>query len=395
MDSRDHDQSAAAPIGARALMALTRPALAMVGDVVLDARQQVWLTELLDALSAVLTQGLSEGESSRRIELEWLTGGLEQEAPMAGFGFALASTEDSTAAIVTLDVPAARALVDVIESQLADLRGAGEITQTEHGLLEFTTLSALDELMSSPEMPKSRRWRSPGSSAAPTSSTRRRSRDSIRCGSEGGGGGAGRPRRDLDPGHARRPTPARGGASVPAVRSPSPAGDVEVMLTLPPVSLHRDAVEGLRAGDVLLLGATDLSSFGARCRLVTSNAWQLGSATVVSDAAERVTVRCGALALEVYQPPAAPDGSVAILPVFGSTSLTLDQVRRWPTEGTLDLVASSASPVDLLVDARWLASGELVRIDGELGVRVTQREQASPDHEQRDETQEQANSGED
>ena len=82
----------------------------------------------------------------------------------------------------------------------------------------------------------------------------------------------------------------------------------------------------------------------------------------------------GVLAAHDEQLEAIHEGRVGVLPVIGATRLALDQLRRWQAGDTIDLTTRSSAPVDLLVDARWVASGEPVRIDGELGVRVTERE---------------------
>lgn len=373
---RDHQmRGAGAAIPPQLLLALLRPALSRVGNVVLDARQQLHLQEMLEALSDILTEGLNEGPGERRVALEWLTGGIEQEPPEARFGLALATAVDTTAALITLDLSAARAIVDLIATQLADLRGSTEITQTDHGLLEFTVLSAIDELVLGADP-----------SRVSFALSRFLGRAELIDPSTYDG---------LDPLWIRVVVGAREGlgaiwlpqdadllrAAWTSLRLPRAThnvtdGEVEAVLALPPVVLDQELVRKIAPGDVVMIGATDLSSFGSHCRLVTTNAWQLSVASVVRDVPGLVSVRCGELRPEVYEPPAAAENTVALLPITGSIRLMLDQIQGWQAGAVLDLVTSSVAPVDLLIESRWFASGELVRVEGEIGVRVLEREVA-------------------
>ena len=52
--------------------------------------------------------------------------------------------------------------------------------------------------------------------------------------------------------------------------------------------------------------------------------------------------------------------------------LRLDELSRLRRSQILDLQCKATDPVDLIVDGRKIASGELVDIDGRLGVQITQ-----------------------
>lgn len=52
--------------------------------------------------------------------------------------------------------------------------------------------------------------------------------------------------------------------------------------------------------------------------------------------------------------------------------LRLDELSRLRANQILDLGCKATDPVDLIVDGRRIARGELVDIEGRLGVRITQ-----------------------
>lgn len=355
------------------LESLLRPAMLRLGDVVLSGVQQLRLTTMLRRISTVLSAGLGDDMSRRSIRFEILAGGADAGARDPAFGFVLASREAEVACIATLDRASARAMVDVIETQLADLKGTGEITPTEHGLLEFAVLSALDELESE------------GGGVLAVDRFLRRGELSNRSIFEGfdaldiratiagreGIGSIWFPKRAAPAVLSEKGFPL---GQAEADTATDVSGYLQVMLALPRVTLSPEELGAVRPGDVIVIGSTDLSSFATDAAIVTSTAWRLADATIVRDGPDLVTVRCGPLRVEVFQPRADREGFACLVPVTGSHQISLDQVRAWTAGAILDLKKPAGANVDLLLDASWFASGELVRVEGEVGIRILERE---------------------
>jgi hypothetical protein len=74
---------------------------------------------------------------------------------------------------------------------------------------------------------------------------------------------------------------------------------------------------------------------------------------------------------------AAPGSEQAILNVLvGSQEMTLEQVQQWRADATIDLPKDPALPVDVVEGLERIGRGELVRLDGEIGVRLVQMTRA-------------------
>lgn len=57
---------------------------------------------------------------------------------------------------------------------------------------------------------------------------------------------------------------------------------------------------------------------------------------------------------------------------FGQTEMTLDEIIKLGVGSVIELNASVDAPVDLVVNGRSLARGEVVSVDGFYGVRITE-----------------------
>ena len=64
------------------------------------------------------------------------------------------------------------------------------------------------------------------------------------------------------------------------------------------------------------------------------------------------------------------DESVRISVVFGRTSLPLQKIVKLSTGSVLELGASLKQPVEVVVNNRVIASGEVVVVEGNYGVRI-------------------------
>ena len=57
---------------------------------------------------------------------------------------------------------------------------------------------------------------------------------------------------------------------------------------------------------------------------------------------------------------------------FGETEMTLDEIIKLGVGSVIELNSSVDEPVDLVVNGRTLARGEVISVDGFYGVRVTE-----------------------
>ncbi|MEZ0267242.1 MAG: FliM/FliN family flagellar motor switch protein, partial [Phycisphaerae bacterium] len=261
-------------------------------------------------------------------------------------------------------------------TDFATLRGTGSVTDAEAGLLEYITLACVDQ--------SARAGRAAGANGAPAARSlalgeflraqgitewvgRAKATAAVLNVRVAGRGGLARL---YLPGWEPADLTTASGWEPATAAAPDLAALVQTRLALPTVRLPASA-GALRPGDVVLLGATDVTAV-AGCRLVTSQGWSLAQVTVERDSADVVTVRCGALAPALWDAAAAAPGDPVLGPTIGSQFLSLEQIARWPVGAPLDLPKETHAAVDLWRGGRIVARGELVRVDGELGVRVTE-----------------------
>jgi flagellar motor switch protein FliN/FliY len=64
------------------------------------------------------------------------------------------------------------------------------------------------------------------------------------------------------------------------------------------------------------------------------------------------------------------DESVRVSVVFGHTSLPLQKIVKLTTGSVLELGGSLRQPVEIVVNNRVIASGEVVVVEGNYGVRI-------------------------
>jgi len=99
-------------------------------------------------------------------------------------------------------------------------------------------------------------------------------------------------------------------------------------------------------------------------------------ATIISPPpqfAERLTMDEEVGNSEVMADPSLIEAVMLTVHVeLGARRLRLDELSRLRANQILDLGCNATDPVDLVVDGRRIARGELVDIDGRLGVRIMQ-----------------------
>jgi hypothetical protein len=273
---------------------------------------------------------------------------------------------------LTLDLPAARLVVDALETDFANVRGSGALSEAELGVLEYAALAVVDRAIraaaGSHELVirafhDARALRSPAESPNAPAATTLALRLRI-----AGREGIARLHVNGWASQALTPPPA----ATPPARAAAASAPIDVRLALPPVRIERSDFQSLQAGDVLLLGVSDLASFGTPCRLATPNGWSLSTATIVRDSPTVVSVRCGPFALQPL-PAAVPGEPQAMLNLLvGSQPLSPEQLQRWQPEASIDLAKDPALPVDVYEGLLQISRGELVRLDGEIGVRLAE-----------------------
>jgi flagellar motor switch protein FliN/FliY len=64
------------------------------------------------------------------------------------------------------------------------------------------------------------------------------------------------------------------------------------------------------------------------------------------------------------------DESVSLSVVFGRTSLPLEKIVKLTEGSVLELRGSLRQPVEIVVNSRVIASGEVVVVEGNYGVRI-------------------------
>jgi hypothetical protein len=345
--------------GALELAALRHPALVRAGAGWLSIAPRLWLQWIMQA-----AQDAMEITLDRPVTLELLAAdpGSPREAAFT-IEFEHPAVAGAKGAI-TLDLPVARAVVDALESDFANVRGAGSLSDAEHGVLEYAILAILDRVLrATGAPPAARSFTLRGLGAPATAPTSPAVALAIRiAGREG-----------ILRLHVRGWASEAIGAA-PSVGDSTAASDgtttIELCLALPPLRLDRKETQALQNGDVVLLGATDLHAFAANCRLATTRGWSLSSASVVRDSPAVLTARCGPFSLRALA-VASPDEPQAILNVLvGSKPIALEGVRQWQSDGTIDLPKDPALPANLYDGLKCIARGELVRLDGELGLRL-------------------------
>lgn len=363
------------------LLVLTSPAAVRVGDRVLPAPARVWIEILTQ-----LTQSALENTLGRAVSLSVQTPG-EPSADVRSasdpslnpvvFGARFGHPSLGDDCVLTIDQSAARVLVEPIVEDLTGLKGGGQLTDAEIGLLEFVLLSAADGVMQ--ELASISRGFAFHAFFGPheikeleknaaASVLEFELRASARAGTLRlrGGNWLTQDARLAD---AFAALPQSSGALWNEAVAARP---VDLYLALPAVSLARQEYQGMQPGDVLLLGRTELTSAGCGCGLVTTTGWQAATAEVLLDSPTVISVRCGK-ARPILSPAlsvqAAPD-TVLLVPAVGGIRQTLEQLSGWQDGQMLDLPKDAKAPVTLYNGSRRVATGELVRVEGEVGVRV-------------------------
>jgi len=345
------------------LQALLRPAVVPTREGVLSSAARLWLDWAVQATSAALDRTLD-----RPAQLQIVA--ASAPTPPAKFGIIFSHPACAGEGLIAFDAAAGRILVDALESDFANLRGPAALSDVEAGLLEYAALACSDQVLrdalatardfvirhfAGPR--EAQAWVESNKFAAVPLHLRLAGREGAIA--------------LYLPGWTAADAAAAQSAPPPAPPASLDA-TLELRLALPPLLLSKDDRARLAPGDVLLLGASDLKSFAANCRLVTSTGWSLSAATVIQDGAASVAVTAAALQIRVHEAIAVkpPEPLIAAVPVIGSATLTLDQIRRWNAGSPVTLAKNPAAPAAIYHRLDLIGAGELVRADQEIGLRL-------------------------
>ena len=346
---------------------LASPAVAHIGDRCLPAPARVALSCVINAAAFGLEHTLH-----RDVGLDLSDDAAPPDTHRVAYAVSFTCSALEAESTLVFDTDAARAIVDTLSRDLANLSGDGPLTQSETGLLEYAILSCTDQMLRSPiiggaSLTLECFHDAPSAAAALASRTYPGLSFTLRVGGRRG---------TLHLCHGPLSMTSAQLAVLPTQVSeghaPRTALPIVIHVALPAIPVAREELEAMEADDVLLLGCRSLNSFAADCRLVTPTGWQLSTAQIEHDTADALTVRCGRLApavcAHIWRAP-IPDRPL-IQPLIGVARLSGDQLARWQEGASIDLRKETPVPVHLLCGRSRIGGGELVTIDEELGIRV-------------------------
>lgn len=311
----------------------------------------------------------------RPIELLWNT-----ESSTSVFGI-LIQTDHPSPILITLDQPAARAFSDALATDLVNLRGTGRITNAEFGLLEFLSLMTLDKAV---------QFTSTSHPLARISSflDETQIKDfleindyqsiSLTLNIAASQGGLQLHLNSAVAQHLLQHLNQYG--NLPS-SPPAPTNPIQLHLALPPLSIDSSEIQSMQPGDVLMLGVSELAAAISDCRLVTSTGWSLAPVEILHDSPTVLTICCQALNPSAH-PSLLPtpngqasdsfSGRMTLQPLLASRHVTPAQLQQWQPGEIIDLTKDEYHPLILNHHDQPLARGELVRVDKELAMRLTQ-----------------------
>ncbi|RAL23939.1 YscQ/HrcQ family type III secretion apparatus protein [Lujinxingia litoralis] len=158
-------------------------------------------------------------------------------------------------------------------------------------------------------------------------------------------------------------------------------------LTAGSVRLSLGEVRGLGVGDVVLCGEVNgegvgaelragaTVGFGGRLQVGTSGCWQLViNEALAASGEEGGAIRAEAIESEeeeqMTQATAVEGAEVEVVVEVGRVKLTVGELSRLVPGQVVETEAAVGGPVRLLVGDQEVARGELVEVEGRLGVRV-------------------------
>ncbi len=157
---------------------------------------------------------------------------------------------------------------------------------------------------------------------------------------------------------------------------------LRVHLRLRPIAISPDERGALSTGDVLMTGCTDLDSLGGAGELVSDTGWRLCSATIVKHHGHFIAIRCGRLDPQPLDIPGEHGNACQVTARIGSAVVTEETLQDWKAGAVLDLLLERERPVEISTSDAHRAAAELIRFDGEIGIRLLETLYAARGHDE-------------
>lgn len=359
------------------------------GHVVLSGRAVLNLRAAVDMVADAM-----EALTGRRLDHRPV--GQSWEPQRAALCIRLTSGASASPLLLLFDACAVRELIDAITLREAGLRGHGPPGPLELGILEYALAECLDRVVERrPE------W---GSVRLSSFTGEMRSLDELSLDAKAMLGfefklvsGWGRVLagpfangNEAAPGTSEADEHREIAATT--LLSPPPPGEfapwepqprrLRVHLRLRPIAVSPDERGALSTGDVLMTGCTDLDSLGGAGELVSDTGWRLCSATIVKHHGHFIAIRCGRLDPQPVDVPGEHGNACHVTARIGSAVVTEETLQDWNAGAVLDLLLERERPVEISTSDAHRAAGELIRFDGEIGIRLLETPCAARGHDE-------------
>lgn len=289
-------------------------------------------------------------------------------ASAAGFAVAIGGGAKDAEFIIILDMAAARALASAVTANIAGIRGVGDLTEAERGVIEYIFLECFD-LLQKEDKRLSRNVnirKFLGEKEIADELRRKRFSGMTYALSIG-----------RESGYCYIWTPSaisKPGISANALSRPA-SHAARLAVALPTVTLSEEDAKLLRPGDVVLLGCSSLGQLRAPAALVASSGWRLADASIQdknNPGLNNISIRTDAWSPVVFDLPEAPAGFVTVLPFLGVLSASAEQLRSWWAGGSFELPMETPGAVTLQIGTGIVRHGEIVfeESTGLLGARI-------------------------
>lgn len=312
----------------------------------------------------------------------------EQEASAANrptFWFQVlvqATTESNAPATritVTIDVGAARAIIDGLLAALAGFRSDGALLDTDRAVLEYVVLELVDAAVLRGGFRTPVTIEALGSGEPPQPSRQfLHARSRLAVGALGGEVAAmieAEEQQPIEPLPARlRGAIGRGSGALPA--------RIDVALRAPFLIVAHDDWNALAPGDLLLSGISSLDGCGLSMRLTTEAGWSIASARVTAHGPAAIEAETLDPCIEPDDPvpprggrgPLDQDGLLCLRPLVAATTLSASEYAAIAGGSgqpmRVVLSGGSGPSVRLCLRDEPVGRAELVRFGGEVAYRL-------------------------
>lgn len=286
------------------------------------------------------------------------------------FGFEAGRDGSDERILFAIDQSTARALLDRVMLGLAGLRGAGDLTEAESGIVEFAFLAIWDAVLKHTD-------ESHGLFVAELLHGDQCRARALKL------GGSGDSFRVMIAGKQGRGLLLRSKVDgVPMTwksshlrQSSMLTTSLAVTLALPAMALAQEDLMAIVPGSLILLHTLNDNSAGRDLRIFSGTGWDLADAHVEDFSSSPCVVAAtgGPLRPRVPRAPAPKEGSSWFFPVMGEAHLSRLDLENWIAPQTVPFKLDPELPLRLLdADGALAARGEFVCFKGEAAMRVVE-----------------------